>query len=156
MSWNCNTTGKMRWEKQYVEHACFWSELLARIKTSKQSAHLSSLKLAVKKKEMSLATKEMSFFTRDDETTLRLKKCNEKKQRARKKLSDSSLHEGDDAPSRHPSHGLKEEEFNLQLASYEKRLTLLEAVYRNLLRYDMYVYKTKEPYITHKRALYHP
>jgi len=133
-------------EKQYLEHAQFWSELLARIKVSKQSAHLSSLKLAVKKKELfgRKSSESKGVLAREPTAeALRLKRCNDKKKRARRnvrKLSDASLDVGVDAHARCPSHmeqhrGVEEEEFNLQLASYEKRLMLLEAVYRHLLRY---------------------
>lgn len=87
---------------------------------------------------------EQSWVFAGDEITVRLKKCINKKAKAKSVLLQSGekalgietgkAHPG--ADEHHDEAMLQSEEFNLLLASYEKRLTLLEAVYRHLLSDD--------------------
>jgi len=70
---------------------------------------------------MAMAQQRSRLF-RPDQTTARLTRCQKKKTSARHNLAENQESQ--------------EEEFNLRLARYEKKLTLLEAVYHNLLSDD--------------------
>jgi hypothetical protein len=96
------------------------------------SGHLSSLKIAVKHKESGFSGTSLPLPIFKRKETTRLHKCRSMKKEAQKKLSDFSAHGEADGEANGAE--IQKEEFNLQKASHEKRLVLLEAVYRSLLR----------------------